>query len=117
MEKATEISMNLGLNGRDLREVFATDEYQVRLVANTFQTGLDQPLLMAMYVDKRLSGVGAVQTLPLRNHPGPAQPPREVRRPIRFSPSRNHGIGKTQSFRRNARSTYTNSTGRNRVMF
>jgi hypothetical protein len=36
----------------------------VRLVANKFQTGLDQPLLMAMYADKRLSGVGAVQTLP-----------------------------------------------------
>ncbi len=33
------------------------------LVANKFQTGFDQPLLSAMYVDKRLSGVTAVQTL------------------------------------------------------
>ena len=33
------------------------------LVANKYQTGFDQPLLCAMYVDKRLDGVQAVQTL------------------------------------------------------
>lgn len=63
LEKVTETSMNPGLKGRDLRDAFATDEYNVMLVANKFQTGFDQPLLVAMYVDKRLSGVAAVQTL------------------------------------------------------
>ncbi len=40
-----------------------TDDFQVLLVANKYQTGFDQPLLHTMYVDKRLSGVQAVQTL------------------------------------------------------
>ena len=62
-DKFTETSMNPGLKGRDLRDAFNTDEYQVMLVANKFQTGFDQPLLVAMYVDKKLSGVAAVQTL------------------------------------------------------
>lgn len=55
--------LNPNLNGRDIREAFATDEYQVLLVANKFQTGFDQPLLCGMYVDKRLAGIQAVQTL------------------------------------------------------
>lgn len=59
----TEASMNPGLKGRTLPEAFATDEFQIMLVANKFQTGFDQPLLVAMYVDKKLSGVSAVQTL------------------------------------------------------
>jgi type I restriction enzyme, R subunit len=42
---------------------FETPDYQVLLVANKYQTGFDQPLLCAMYVDKRLDGVQAVQTL------------------------------------------------------
>ena len=42
---------------------FAGSDYQVLLVANKYQTGFDQPLLCAMYVDKRLDGVQAVQTL------------------------------------------------------
>lgn len=42
---------------------FATDEYQVLLVAEKYQTGFDQPLLHTMFVDKKLSGVKAVQTL------------------------------------------------------
>jgi hypothetical protein len=46
-----------------MREAFATDEYQILLVANKFQTGFDQPLLCGMYVDKRLGGIQAVQTL------------------------------------------------------
>jgi type I restriction enzyme R subunit len=67
-----EGNMNKGLNGRALRGVFATEEYNVLIVANKFQTGFDQPLLMAMYVDKRLAGVAAVQTLSRlnRTHPG-----------------------------------------------
>ncbi|MEN8133108.1 MAG: type I restriction endonuclease subunit R, partial [Pseudomonadota bacterium] len=68
----SESNMNPGLKGRDLRDAFATDEYQVLLVANKYQTGFDQPLLMAMYIDKKLSGVTAVQTLSRLNriYPG-----------------------------------------------
>ena len=49
-----------------------TDEYQVLIVAEKYQTGFDQPLLHTMYVDKRSSGVKAVQTLSRLNriHPG-----------------------------------------------
>jgi hypothetical protein len=46
-----------------MRDAFDTDEYQILLVANKFQTGFDQPLLCGMYVDKRLAGIQAVQTL------------------------------------------------------
>lgn len=46
-----------------LPERFASPDYQVLLVANKYQTGFDQPLLCAMYVDKRIDGVQAVQTL------------------------------------------------------
>ena len=59
----TETNMNPGLRGRDLPTAFATAEFQIMLVANKLQTGFDQPLLSAMYVDKKLSGVTAVQTL------------------------------------------------------
>lgn len=64
-EPVTENStrLNPNLRGRDMREAFATDEYQILLVANKFQTGFDQPLLCGMYVDKRLAGIQAVQTL------------------------------------------------------
>lgn len=61
-EKFTEANMNSGVTG-DLAEAFDSDEYQVMLVANKYQTGFDQPLLVAMYVDKRLGGVNTVQTL------------------------------------------------------
>lgn len=55
--------LNPGLRGRDIREAFKRDEYQILVVANKFQTGFDQPLLCGMYVDKRLAGIQAVQTL------------------------------------------------------
>lgn len=58
-----EANTNPDLRGRKLAEAFKTEEYQVMLVANKFQTGFDQPLLVSMYVDKKLSGVTAVQTL------------------------------------------------------
>jgi type I restriction enzyme R subunit len=66
------LSLNPNLRGRDVREAFKGDEYQVLLVANKFQTGFDQPLLCGMYVDKRLAGIQAVQTLSRLNraHPG-----------------------------------------------
>lgn len=42
---------------------FDSGNYQILICANKFQTGFDQPLLQTMYVDKRLGGVSAVQTL------------------------------------------------------
>lgn len=58
----TESGMNK-FKESELPDRFATDEYQVLLVAEKYQTGFDQPLLHTMYVDKKLSGVKAVQTL------------------------------------------------------
>jgi type I restriction enzyme R subunit len=43
------------------------------IVANKFQTGFDQPYLVAMYVDKRLDGVTAVQTLSRLNRTAPGK--------------------------------------------
>lgn len=67
----TEASMN-GFRETELPARFDTDEYQVLLVAEKYQTGFDQPLLHTMYVDKKLSGVKAVQTLSRlnRTYPG-----------------------------------------------
>lgn len=67
----TEEAMNGGLREKELPERFASPEYQVLLVAEKYQTGFDQPLLHTMYVDKRLAGIQAVQTLSRLNriHP------------------------------------------------
>lgn len=59
----TEVGMNLGIKETELPERFGTSEYQVLIVAEKYQTGFDQPLLHTMYVDRRLSGLDAVQTL------------------------------------------------------
>jgi type I restriction enzyme R subunit len=64
-------TLNPNLRGREIREAFNTDEYQILLVANKFQTGFDQPLLCGMYVDKRLAGIQAVQTLSRLNRAHP----------------------------------------------
>jgi len=74
-EKYTEKNMNPNLKGRDMRKAFDSDDYQVMLVANKFQTGFDQPKLCAMYVDKKLGGVECVQTLSRlnRTYPGKAE--------------------------------------------
>ncbi|GAB4495712.1 MAG: DEAD/DEAH box helicase family protein [Saprospiraceae bacterium] len=58
----TETELN-GFGEKELPERFKTDEFQLLLVADKYQTGFDQPLLHTMYVDKKLSGVKAVQTL------------------------------------------------------
>lgn len=78
----TEPGMNIDvvsgkpIGEKQLPERFASSDYQVLLVANKYQTGFDQPLLMAMYVDKRLDGVQAVQTLSRLNRmvPGKENP-------------------------------------------
>lgn len=59
----TEANINIGTRGKPLDDAFNGPDYQVMIVANKFQVGFDQPLLCAMYVDKRLDGVLAVQTL------------------------------------------------------
>jgi type I restriction enzyme, R subunit len=67
----TEVGMNHGISEKELPEKFTTQEYQVLLVAEKYQTGFDQPLLHTMFVDKRLAGIQAVQTLSRLNriHP------------------------------------------------
>ena len=66
-------ALNPNLKGRDIRTAFGTSEYQILLVANKFQTGFNQPLLCGMYVDKRLAGVQAVQTLSRLNRAVPGK--------------------------------------------
>ena len=66
----TEASLN-GFSSASIPKEFEKNEYRFLLVANKFQTGFDQPLLHTMYVDKKLGGVNAVQTLSRlnRSHP------------------------------------------------
>lgn len=69
----TEVSMNSEVKGQEPAEAFKADEYRILLVANKYQVGFDQPLLHTMYVDKRLSGVLAVQTLSRLNRTAPGK--------------------------------------------
>ncbi|GAA4802061.1 type I restriction endonuclease subunit R [Litoribaculum gwangyangense] len=66
----TEASLN-GFSSSSIPSEFEKNEYRFLLVANKYQTGFDQPLLHTMYVDKKLGGVNAVQTLSRlnRSHP------------------------------------------------
>lgn len=81
-QEYTEPGMNVdsvtgkAIGEKQLPERFNSPDYQVLLVANKYQTGFDQPKLMAMYVDKRLDGVQAVQTLSRLNRmlPGKEAP-------------------------------------------
>jgi type I restriction enzyme R subunit len=68
----SEAGMN-GFGEKELPERFATDDYQLLLVAEKYQTGFDEPLLHTMYVDKRLDGVQAVQTLSRLNRRAPGK--------------------------------------------
>ncbi|GAA3519137.1 type I restriction endonuclease subunit R [Nocardioides daeguensis] len=73
-EDVTEISVN---GHSDVARAFREEGvYKVLIVANKFQTGFDEPRLMAMYVDKKLTGVATVQTLSRLNriHPGKTAP-------------------------------------------
>jgi len=67
----TEVGMNGGIKEGELPEQFDSPDYQVLLVAEKYQTGFDQPLLHTMYVDKRLAGIQAVQTLSRLNRMHP----------------------------------------------
>ncbi|GAB3150661.1 DEAD/DEAH box helicase family protein [Microbacterium neimengense] len=70
-EGLTERTQNPGVPS-DLAEAFKPSTFNVMIVAEKFQTGFDQPRLVAMYVDKKLGGVQAVQTLSRlnRTYPG-----------------------------------------------
>ena len=76
-EDYTEPGMNTDIvTGKPISEAalparFDSPDYQVLLVAEKYQTGFDQPLLQAMYVDKKLDGVHAVQTLSRLNRIAP----------------------------------------------
>ena len=65
----TEAAMNVDAEGKNIttdkkfRQVFHSDQYNILVVANKYQTGFDEPLLHTMYVDKKLQDVAAVQTL------------------------------------------------------
>ncbi|WP_093039292.1 type I restriction endonuclease subunit R [Roseovarius azorensis] len=67
----TEATAN-GFAETELPRKFDSDAYQILVVAEKYQTGFDQPKLVAMYVDKKLAGLQAVQTLARlnRTHPG-----------------------------------------------
>ena len=66
----TEAGMN-GFSDAQTANTFERPEYRILIVANKFQTGFDQPLLHTMYVDKKLGGVNAVQTLSRLNRTRP----------------------------------------------
>ncbi|MDV7870705.1 type I restriction enzyme subunit R domain-containing protein [Enterococcus faecalis] len=68
----TESNMN-GFSENELPDKFHTDDFQVLIVAEKYQTGFDEPLLQTMYVDKPLSGVKAVQTLSRLNRTCPGK--------------------------------------------
>ncbi|MHB8646873.1 MAG: type I restriction endonuclease subunit R [Thermomicrobiales bacterium] len=68
----TEAGLN-GFGERQLPAEFAKDAYHFLVVAEKYQTGFDQPLLSAMYVDKRLAGLRAVQTLSRLNRTAPGK--------------------------------------------
>ena len=61
-EAIEEIKVNQ-LGKTLIEDLFDTDEYRLLVVANKFQTGFDQPLLTAMFLDKAIKGVNAVQTV------------------------------------------------------
>ena len=65
--------LNPTLRGRDIRDAFKGADHHLLLVANKFQTGFDQPLLCGMYVDRRLAGIQAVQTLSRLNRAAPGK--------------------------------------------
>lgn len=61
-ETYTEVKVN-GFTEEQLPAKFDTNDYQILIVANKYQTGFDQPKLCAMYILKSLNGVNAVQAL------------------------------------------------------
>ena len=71
-ETYTEAGLN-GFAETELRDKFDGAEYRFLVVAEKYQTGFDQPKLCAMYVDKKLAGLQAVQTLSRLNRTAPGK--------------------------------------------
>lgn len=65
--------MLTGYGEKELPQIFNLSEYKILIVADKYQTGFDQPMLHTMYVDKKLSGVKAVQTLSRLNRTAPGK--------------------------------------------
>jgi type I restriction enzyme R subunit len=72
-ETYTENSLNRLPPRVAIEDAFKTPDYRILVVANKYQTGFDEPLLHTMYVDKRLDGVQAVQTLSRLNRTRPGK--------------------------------------------
>ena len=72
VDKETEQSLN-HFSSASIPGEFKKSEYRFLIVANKYQTGFDQPLLHTMYVDKKLGGVNAVQTLSRLNRTAPGK--------------------------------------------
>ncbi|NJL06805.1 MAG: type I restriction endonuclease subunit R [Chloroflexaceae bacterium] len=68
----TEAGMN-GFSDSETPQRIKSDPYRLLIVANKYQTGYDEPLLHTMYVDKKLGGVNAVQTLSRLNRIAPGK--------------------------------------------
>ncbi len=68
----TEAAVN-GFSETELPRRFDGDEYRLLIVAEKYQTGFDQPKLCAMYVDRKLAGLQAVQTLSRLNRTAPGK--------------------------------------------
>ena len=108
--------MNNGIDGKKIPEASAGTEEpcsRVLIAADKFQTGFDQPLLHTMYVDKRLAGIQAVQTLCGRTGPTRARTTRSCstsstggrrcsRRSRRFTRARRSASGRAAPTRRAA---------------
>lgn len=62
-----------GFGEKELPSAFNKDEYRILIVADKYQTGFDQPMLHTMYIDKKLSGVKAVQTISRLNRTAPGK--------------------------------------------
>ena len=71
-ETYTEADLN-GFSETELPRKFDIDAYQILIVAEKYQTGFDQPKLCAMYVDRKLAGLQAVQTLSRLNRTFPGK--------------------------------------------
>jgi type I restriction enzyme R subunit len=72
-EMNTDARTGKPIRERELPERFSSPDYHVLIVAEKYQTGFDQPLLHTMYVDKRLAGIQAVQTLSRLNRTSPGK--------------------------------------------
>jgi len=75
----TEAGLNKDEDGnfittdKKFRKAFKSDRFNILVVANKYQTGFDEPLLHSMFVDKKLRGVNAVQTLSRLNRTCPGK--------------------------------------------